>query len=236
MTVHLYGQISFNEELKKIAVKNNLKIIEDNAQAIGAKYKNLNSGNLGDAAGFSFYPGKNLGALGDSGAVTTNDKELAKMIRAIANYGSEVKYENKFSGLNSRMDEIQAGILSVKLKYLDDENAKRKGIAQYYLNHINNPKIILPEIINGNIDSHVWHLFVIRTERRDELKEYLEINNVQTVIHYPIPPHKQKCYEKLNNLKFEITEKIHKEVLSLPISPILSEKDMVTIVDLINKF
>ena len=236
MTVHLYGQISFNQELKKIAVKNNLKIIEDNAQAIGAKYKNLNSGNLGDAAGFSFYPGKNLGALGDSGAVTTNDKELAKIIRAIANYGSEVKYENKFSGLNSRMDEIQAGILSVKLKYLDDENTKRKGIAQYYLNHINNPEIILPEIINGKSDSHVWHLFVIRTKRRDELKEYLEKNEVQTVIHYPIPPHKQKCYEKLNNLKFEITEKIHKEVLSLPISPILAEKDMVRIVDLINKF
>lgn len=236
MTVHLYGQISFNEELKRIAVKNNLKIIEDNAQAIGAKYKNLNTGNLGDAAGFSFYPGKNLGALGDSGAVTTNDKELAKIIRALANYGSEVKYENKFSGLNSRMDEIQAGILSVKLKYLDDENAKRKGIAQYYLNHINNPEIILPEIINGNIDSHVWHLFVIRTKRRDELKEYLEKNEVQTVIHYPIPPHKQKCYEKLNNLKFEITEKIHKEVLSLPISPVLAQKDILTIVDLINKF
>ena len=236
MTVHLYGQISFNEELKKIAIKNNLKIIEDNAQAIGAKYKNLNTGNLGDAAGFSFYPGKNLGALGDSGAVTTNDKELAKIIRAIANYGSEVKYENKFSGLNSRMDEIQAGILSVKLKYLDDENAKRKGIAQYYLNHINNPEIILPEIINGKSDSHVWHLFVIRTKRRDELKEYLEKNEVQTVIHYPIPPHKQECYKDLNNLKFKITEKIHKEVLSLPISPILSEKDMVRIVDLINKF
>lgn len=236
MTVHLYGQISFNQELKKIAVKNNLKIIEDNAQAIGAKYKNLNSGNLGDAAGFSFYPGKNLGALGDSGAVTTNDKELAKIIRAIANYGSEVKYENKFSGLNSRMDEIQAGILSVKLKYLDDENAKRKEIAQYYLNHINNPKIILPEIINENCDSHVWHLFVIRTKRRDELKEYLERNEVQTVIHYPIPPHKQKCYKELNSIKLEITEKIHREVLSLPISPILDEKDMAKIVDLINKF
>ena len=236
MTVHLYGQISFNQELKKIAVKNNLKIIEDNAQAIGAKYKNLNSGNLGDAAGFSFYPGKNLGALGDSGAVTTNDKELAKIIRAIANYGSEVKYKNKFSGLNSRMDEIQAGILSVKLKYLDDENAKRKEIAQYYLNHINNPKIILPEIINENCDSHVWHLFVIRTKRRDELKEYLERNEVQTVIHYPIPPHKQKCYKELNSIKLEITEKIHREVLSLPISPILDEKDMAKIVDLINKF
>jgi len=236
MTVHLYGQISFNEKLKKIAVKNNLKIIEDNAQAIGAKYKNLNSGNLGDAAGFSFYPGKNLGALGDSGAVTTNDKELAKIIRSIANYGSEVKYENKFSGLNSRMDEIQAGILSVKLKYLDDENAKRKEIAQYYLNHINNPEIILPEIINENCDSHVWHLFVIRTERRDELKEYLERNEVQTVIHYPIPPHKQKCYKELNSIKLEITEKIHREVLSLPISPVLAEKDMAKIVDIINKF
>lgn len=236
MTVHLYGQISFNEELKKIAVKNNLKIIEDNAQAIGAKYKNLNSGNLGDAAGFSFYPGKNLGALGDSGAVTTNDKELAKIIRAVANYGSEIKYENKFSGLNSRMDEIQAGILSVKLKHLDDENAKRKGIAQYYLNHINNPKIILPERINDNIDSHVWHLFVIRTERRDELKEYLEKNEVQTVIHYPIPPHKQKCYKELNSINLEITEKIHREVLSLPISPVLDKNDVVRIVDLINKF
>ncbi len=236
MIVHLYGQVSFNEKLRKIATDNNLKIVEDNAQAIGAKYKNLNTGSLGDAAGFSFYPGKNLGALGDSGAVTTNDEELAKIIRAIANYGSEVKYENKFSGLNSRMDEIQAGILSVKLKYLDDENAKRKEIAQYYLNHINNPEIILPEIINENCDSHVWHLFVIRTERRDELKEYLERNEVQTVIHYPIPPHKQKCYKELNSIKLEITEKIHREVLSLPISPILDEKDMAKIVDLINKF
>lgn len=236
MTVHLYGQISFNEELKKIADKNNLKIIEDNAQAIGAKYKGLNSGNLGDAAGFSFYPGKNLGALGDSGAVTTNDKELAKIIRAIANYGSEIKYENKFSGLNSRMDEIQAGILSVKLKYLDAENSKRREVAKYYHNHINNPEIILPEIISGNADSHVWHLYVIRTERRGELKEYLEKNDIQTVIHYPIPPHKQECYGKFNNLKLEITEKIHREVLSLPISPVLDEKDLVRIVNRINMF
>ena len=236
MTVHLYGQVCFNDKLKKIANDNNLKIIEDNAQAIGANYNNLKTGSLGDAAGFSFYPGKNLGALGDSGAVTTNDEELSKTIRALANYGSEIKYENKFSGLNSRMDEIQAGILSVKLKYLNDENAKRKGVAQYYLNHINNPEIILPEIINGNINSHVWHLFVIRTERRDELKEYLEKNEVQTVIHYPISPHKQKCYKELNSIKLEITEKIHREVLSLPISPVLDDKDMARIVDLINKF
>ncbi|WKD86110.1 dTDP-3-amino-3,6-dideoxy-alpha-D-galactopyranose transaminase [Polaribacter huanghezhanensis] len=236
MIVHLYGQVCFNKKLKKIATDNNLKIIEDNAQAIGANYNNLKTGSLGDAAGFSFYPGKNLGALGDSGAVTTNDEKLAKIIRAVANYGSEIKYKNKFSGLNSRMDEIQAGILSVKLKYLNDENAKRKEVAQYYLNHINNPEIILPEIIKGNINSHVWHLFVIRSERRDELKEYLEKNGVQTVIHYPIPPHKQECYKDLNNLKFKITEKIHREVLSLPISPILDKNDMVRIVDLINKF
>ena len=134
------------------------------------------------------------------------------------------------------MDEIQAGILSVKLKFLDDENTKRKGIAQYYLNHINNPEIILPEIINGKSDSHVWHLFVIRTERRDELKEYLERNGVQTLIHYPIPPHKQACYKDLNNLKFEITEKIHKEVLSLPISPVIDKNDLLRVVDLLNKF
>lgn len=236
MTVHLYGQISFNEELKKIAATNNLKIIEDNAQAIGAKYNDVYSGNLGDAAGFSFYPGKNLGALGDSGAVTTNDKELAKIIRAVANYGSEVKYVNKFSGLNSRMDEIQAGILSVKLKYLDEENTKRKRIAQYYNNHIDNPKIILPEIISGNTDSHVWHLYVIRSEKRDELKKYLEKNEVQTVMHYPIPPHKQQCYEKLNYLNLEITEMIHREVLSLPISSVLDKNDVVRIVDLINNF
>jgi len=236
MTVHLYGQVCFNEKLKKIAGDNNLKIIEDNAQAIGATYNYLKTGSLGDAAGFSFYPGKNLGALGDSGAVTTNDEELSKVIRAVANYGSEVKYENKFCGLNSRMDEIQAGILSIKLRYLNDENAKRKEVAQYYLTHINNPEIILPEIINGDINSHVWHLFVIRTKRRDNLKEYLEKNEVQTVIHYPIPPHKQKCYKELNSLKLEITEKIHREVLSLPISPVLARKDMIRIVDLINKF
>lgn len=236
MTVHLYGQISFNEKLKKLAKKNNLKIIEDCAQSIGAKYNNLYSGNLGDAAGFSFYPGKNLGALGDSGAVTTNDEELAKTIRTIANYGSEIKYENKFNGLNSRMDEIQAGILSVKLKYLDNDNKKRKKIAQFYLNHINNPELILPKIINNNNDSHVWHLFVIRTERRDELKEYLDRNKVQTVIHYPIPPHKQECYKNLNIINLDITEKIHSEVLSLPISPILAYKDKIKIVNLLNKF
>ena len=236
MIVHLYGQVCFNEKLKEIATKNNIKIIEDNAQAIGASYKNLKTGNLGDAAGFSFYPGKNLGALGDSGAVTTNDDNLASIIRAVANYGSKIKYQNEFIGLNSRMDEIQAGVLSVKLKHLDDANSKRKKVAKYYLSHINNPKIVLPQVINRNIESHVWHLFVIRSERRDELQTYLKEKGVQTIIHYPIPPHKQNCYQELNSYSLRITEKIHNEVLSLPISPVLDEKDMIRIVDVVNNF
>ena len=236
MIVHLYGQVCFNEKLKEIATKNNIKIIEDNAQAIGASYKNLKTGNLGDAAGFSFYPGKNLGALGDSGAVTTNDDNLASIIRAVANYGSKIKYQNEFIGLNSRMDEIQAGVLSVKLKHLDDANSKRKKVAKYYLSHINNPKIVLPQIINRKIESHVWHLFVIRSERRDELQTYLKEKGVQTIIHYPIPPHKQNCYQELNSYSLRITEKIHNEVLSLPISPVLDEKDMIRIVDVVNNF
>ena len=236
MVVHLYGQVCFCEKLKSIASKNNLKIIEDNAQAIGANYKGLKTGNLGDAAGFSFYPGKNLGALGDSGAVTTNDSELSRTIRAIANYGSEIKYQNKFRGLNSRMDEIQAGILSVKLKYIDDDNLKRKAVAKYYLSHICNPKIILPQVVNGDLDSHVWHLFVVRTKRRDELQKYLENNGIQTIIHYPIPPHKQECYKEMNDMCFELTEQIHEEVLSIPISSVLSKEDVREIVRLINSF
>ena len=236
MIVHLYGQVCFNEKLKDITSKNNLKLIEDNAQAIGAKYKNLNTGNLGDAAGFSFYPGKNLGALGDSGGITTNDSELASVIRTVANYGSKVKYQNEFKGLNSRMDEIQAAILSIKLKYVDAANSIRKQIAKYYLSNINNPKIVLPQIINRNLDSHVWHLFVIRSEKRDDLQKYLKKNGIQTIIHYPIPPHKQKCYKELNRYKLKITEKIHNEVLSLPISPVLDNKDMVRIVEVINNF
>ena len=236
MIVHLYGQVCFNEKLKDIASKNNLKLIEDNAQAIGASYKTLKTGDLGDAAGFSFYPGKNLGALGDSGGITTSDSELARVIRTIANYGSELKYQNQFKGLNSRMDEIQAGILSVKLKYIDDANSVRKTIAKYYLSNINNPKIILPQIVNENTESHVWHLFVIRSERRDDLQKYLEKNGIQTIIHYPIPPHKQNCYKELNSYNLKITEKIHNEVLSLPISPVLDNKDMIRIVEVVNNF
>lgn len=190
MTVHLYGQVSFDNELSNIAEKYNLKIIEDNAQAIGAKYNNKKTGNLGDAAGFSFYPGKNLGALGDGGAVATNDDQLALTIRALANYGSSEKYVNIYQGLNSRLDEIQAAILNVKLKSLDNDNRKRRNIAEKYLSGIKNSKIILPNI-PIDTEAHVWHLFVIRTEMRDKLQTYLHKKGIQCIIHYPIPPHKQ---------------------------------------------
>lgn len=236
LVVHLYGQAGFPDKLREFALKYNLKIIEDNAQAIGARVGDLKTGNLGDAAGFSFYPGKNLGALGDSGAVTTNDHELAKIVRAIANYGSEEKYKNEFSGLNSRMDEIQAGFLSVKLKYIDKENAIRREIAKYYRKNINNPKILLPIVASGNEDSHVWHLFVIRTKEREKFQKYLLENDVQTLVHYPIPPHKQKCYSYMNNLNFEITERIHREVLSLPISPVMEQLEVERVVELINAY
>jgi len=236
MIVHLYGQVCFSDELRDLAENYNLKVVEDNAQAIGAKFGDVKTGNLGDAAGFSFYPGKNLGALGDGGAVTTNDLKLSRTVRSIANYGSEVKYQNEFVGLNSRMDEIQAGFLSVKLKYIDKENLIRKEIAKYYRKNIKNSKIILPQIVNGNKDSHVWHLFVIRVKDRAIFKKYMEDNGVQTMIHYPIPPHMQKCYKEMNDMHFTLTEKIHNEVLSLPISPVLSKDEVCKIVRLINKY
>lgn len=236
MLVHLYGQVVWEKEILEIARKYNLKIIEDNAQAIGAIYINKRTGSLGDAAGFSFYPGKNLGALGDSGAVTTDDFELARVIRALANYGSETKYINDFSGLNSRMDEIQAGFLCVKLKYIDHENSIRRKIAKFYRENIVNKKIVLPQVVNGQEDSHVWHLFVIRTRERNELHNYLLNNGVQTLIHYPIPPHKQNCYKHYNSLKLIITEEIHNEVLSLPISPVMEEDEVLKVVDLINLY
>jgi dTDP-4-amino-4,6-dideoxygalactose transaminase len=236
LLVHLYGQACFDGKLKDIANRHNLKLVEDNAQAIGAKVSNLKTGNLGDASGFSFYPGKNLGALGDSGAITTNDDELARIARAIANYGSEVKYQNEFSGLNSRMDEIQAGFLSVKLKYIDKENARRSEIAKYYRENINNKRINLPQVVSGDENSHVWHLFVIRTAERERFQNYLLDNGVQTLVHYPIPPHKQKCYKEMNDQTYVLTEKIHSEVISLPISPVMSNEEVSGIVDLINRF
>jgi len=241
MLVHLYGRCVWSEQIENLALKYNLKIIEDNAQAIGAEYnidnrliKPLKTGNLGDAAGFSFYPGKNLGALGDSGAITTSDELLANTCRSIANYGSSVKYVNDYCGLNSRMDEIQAAFLSVKLKYLDRENQVRRDIATYYCNNIKNTKINLPH--NPNDNSHVWHLFVIRCKERDLLQHYLSQHEIQTLIHYPIPPHYQKCYNKSLNYSLPITEQIHNEVLSLPISPVMTELEIIRIVEVINRF
>jgi len=235
MIVHLYGRVCWSEKLVELSKKYNLKLIEDNAQAIGAKWNGKKAGSLGDAAGFSFYPGKNLGALGDSGAVSTNDNELASIIRAIANYGSHKKYENKYMGLNSRMDEIQAAFLSVKLKYIDAENEQRRRVAEFYISSVSNSSIELP-ILPITRDEHVWHLFVVRTENRDNLQQHLIVNKVQSLIHYPIPPHKQKCYENCNNLVFPITEKIHKDILSLPISSVLMEDEVKQIVDALNQF
>jgi len=338
MVVHLYGQVCWSEELEAIAKKHNLKIIEDNAQAIGATYTYPNSkrsdvsarsasvnadqsnsydsarsvsdeaassanpnitlakktGSLGHAAGFSFYPGKNLGALGDAGAVTTNDDQLAEIVRALGNYGSKQKYVNEYQGLNSRLYEIQAAFLDIKLKYLDAENQRRREIAQYYCENINNPNIILPvspdffnteqqttlalsdlsraepKEVEGNTKlseaactdpsvksrersdsgqrttnneqqttnnfSHVWHLFVIRHPNRDKLQQYLTENGIQTLIHYPIPPHKQQAYHEINHLYLPITEKIHQEVLSLPISPVIEEVEVLRICEALNSF
>lgn len=242
MVVHLYGQICWSEELQAIANRNNLKIIEDNAQAIGAIWNGKRSGSLGDAAGFSFYPGKNLGALGDSGAVTTNDDELARVVRALANYGSTKKYVNDYQGLNSRLDEIQAAFLDIKLKYLDTENQRRREIAQYYCENIKNPSIHLPNsnnyslFTNNSSLAHVWHLFIIRTTNRDKLQSYFAENGIQTLIHYPIPPHKQMAYKEWNTLHFPITEKITNDVLSLPVNPVMTNLEIMVMIDKINNF
>ena len=248
MVVHLYGRVCWSNELECLAQKYNLKIIEDNAQAIGAYYHcalNLiqdhphfpvkRTGSLGDAAGNSFYPGKNLGALGDAGAVTTSDEKLAMLVRTLGNYGSKEKYINEYQGLNSRTDEIQAAFLSVKLKYLDMENEIRRQIADSYVENIKNEKIVLP-LIPERKDTHVHHLFVIRTEKRYELRSYLEKNGVQALIHYPVPPHKQEAYREWNGKRFPVTEKIHREVLSLPISPVMKEEEIEKVIGLLNKY
>ncbi len=235
MIVHLYGRAIFSSKLRSLAEKYNLKIIEDNAQSIGAIYEGKKTGNLGDAAGFSFYPGKNLGALGDGGAVTTNDDLLASAIRALANYGSNKKYVNLYQGLNSRLDEIQASVLDVKLKYIDAENEYRRRIAQRYINEIKNDNLILPEYPSNELE-HVWHLFVIRCENRDNLQEYLANNGIQTLIHYPIPPHKQIAYADWNGLTYPVTEEIHSHVLSLPISPVLNTQEVDEIIKAMNAF
>lgn len=234
MSVHLYGQTCQMDKINEIAKKYNLKVIEDSAQSHGAYFGNKKSGNLGDASGFSFYPGKNLGALGDGGAVTTNDEELVNTIKALGNYGSHKKYENLYKGVNSRLDEMQAAMLRIKLKYLDSEVEKRREIANYYLGNIKNENIVLP--MARAKDNHVWHLFVIRTNKRDELQKYLLDNGIQTLIHYPIPPHKQNAYKEWNGKSYPISEQIHNEVFSLPISGVQSLEDTIKIVEHINKF
>ena len=234
MIVHLYGRCAYTDRIGKICSKYNLRLLEDNAQAHGCLFNGRRTGSLGDAAAHSFYPGKNLGALGDAGAVTTNDKELADTIRALANYGSTKKYVFKYIGRNSRLDEIQAAVLDVKLQYLDEDNALRKQVARYYMENIKHPDIILPKV--DDWDGHVFHIFPIRSSRRDNLQKYLIENGIQTIIHYPIPPHKQECYKDWNSLSFPITEKIHQEELSLPISPVLDMDEVNIVVDVINAF
>ncbi len=248
LVVHLYGQLAEMEKINAIAIQNNLLVIEDAAQAHGVVSPLTPEGETkerekapplgaGGACAFSFYPGKNLGALGDGGAVTTNDGVLAKVIQSLRNYGSEAKYQNEFIGVNSRLDELQAAFLSVKLTNLDAENTIRKAIAKRYLSEIKNEKIILPTLsLRGTKQSHVFHLFVIRTENRAELQQYLLENGIQTVIHYPIPSHKQKAFKAWNHLSFPITEKIHKEVLSLPISPVLTKDEVDFIVSILNQY
>lgn len=234
LIVHLYGQNSYTEQIGLLCKKHNLKLIEDAAQAHGACYKGRRVGSLGNAAGFSFYPGKNLGALGDAGAICTDEEDLAECCRALGNYGSKKKYFNLYQGYNSRMDEIQAAVLRAKLKGLDKDNKKRTQIADYYLSNINNPLIILPKV--GEAGGHAWHLFVIRSKKRDELQNFLAKKGVQTLIHYPIPPHKQEAYPEWNQLSLPITEKIHNEVLSLPISPIAKPKEVKKVCDILNTF
>lgn len=236
MAVHLCGQAANMDAINKIAKKYNLKVIEDAAQAHGAIYNEKRTGNLGDAAGFSFYPGKNLGALGDGGAITTNDSVLVEKIRALRNYGSHVKYENLFKGMNSRLDELQAAILNIKLDHLDKQNEHRRQVAEYYLNNIKNPKIELPVVDNGDRKSHVWHLFIIKTENRARLQQFLQENGVQTMIHYPIPPHKQEAYQEWRDVSYPITENIHEQVLSLPISPVISMEEVEKVVEKINQY
>ena len=236
IVVHLYGRICEMEKIYDIAKRNNLKVIEDAAQAHGAEYNGKKAGSLGDAAGFSFYPGKNLGALGDAGGITTNDDELAEKVRCLRNYGTQKKYINKYKGFNSRLDEVQAAFLRVKLRYLDEENKVRREIANKYLAEIKNRKITLPSLSVEEDESHVWHQFVVRTKDRLGLQEYLKNMKINTMIHYPIPPHKQEAYQNLKNDSYPISEKIHREVISLPINSSLDRVSVNCIIDALNNY
>lgn len=234
LIVHLYGRCAYTEHIGELCKKYNLKLVEDNAQAHGCRFASKRTGSLGDAAGHSFYPGKNLGALGDGGAITTDDKELADTVRALANYGSQKKYVFKYRGRNSRLDEIQAAILDVKLKHLDDDNHHRQQIAHYYYEHISNPLISLPLLLPDS--QNVYHIFPILCQDRDRLQRYLTEKDIQTLIHYPIPPHKQECYQEWCSMSLPITEQIHQQELSIPISQVLQNDEVRTIVQVINDF
>ena len=240
LLVHLYGQNAMHAGIQHLVDKYDLKLLEDNAQAAGGYWENKRTGSLGHAAGHSFYPGKNLGALGDGGAVTTDDEELADTIRTLANYGSRKKYVNDYQGLNSRLDELHAAVLRVKLKRLDADNARRNELAQLYIENITNEKIVLPvtkdffKAENATNPGHVWHLFVIRHAERDKLQQYLADKGIQTLIHYPIPPHKQQAYKAWNKLSFPVTEKIHNEVLSLPINQVMNTIEIQQVVEALN--
>jgi dTDP-4-amino-4,6-dideoxygalactose transaminase len=234
MVVHLYGQVSPMEKIWELQKKYGFKIIEDSAQAHGAIYKGRRTGNLGDAAAFSFYPGKNLGAMGDAGGVVSNDLELIEKVKALGNYGSDRKYHHIYKGINSRLDEIQAAVLDVKLKYLDADNARRREIASCYRKNIKNPQIVLPQVYDEM--AHVWHVFVIRCDDRDGLARHLESYGIQTNIHYPTPPHSQGAYKEWANHSYPITEKIHKEVLSLPMSPVLTDDEVANVVKVANEW
>lgn len=252
LIVHLYGRCAYTEKIGELCRKYNLKLVEDNAQAHGCCYSIENgkleignyesvansqfkrTGSIGDAAGHSFYPGKNLGALGDGGAVTTNDSELADCIRALANYGSQRKYVFRYKGRNSRLDEIQAAILSVKLRHLDDDNRRRQQIARYYYEHISNPLITMPTRLSD--ENNVYHIFPVLCPERDRLQQYLTENGIQTLIHYPIPPHKQECYKEWNTMNLPVTEQIHQQELSIPISQVLTDQEAREIVGILNTF
>ncbi|TJI15428.1 DegT/DnrJ/EryC1/StrS family aminotransferase [Escherichia coli] len=234
LPVHLYGLISPMDEIMNFARENNLLVLEDSAQSHGASINGKKAGSWGDAAGFSFYPGKNLGALGDAGAVTTNDTDLADTVRYLRNYGSKIKYKHEFKGVNSRLDEIQAAFLNVKLNYLDDDIRIRRNIANRYLNEIKNELIVLPTI--SSEENHVWHLFVIRIKDRDSLQHYLTKHNIQTVIHYPTPPHRQLAYKEFKDLCFPLSEELHREVISIPMDPTLTEEQVSYVINVPNKF
>ena len=233
--VHLYGRLAYSEKIGALCKKYGLKLVEDNAQAHGCRLADgRKTGSLGDAAGHSFYPGKNLGALGDGGAVTTNDPELAAAVRALANYGSQKKYVFKYTGRNSRLDEIQAAVLDVKLKYLDEDNAHRKEIARYYYEHIRNASVSLPERLSD--EANAYHLFPVLCERRDALQAFLKERGIGTVIHYPIPPHKQECYRSWNGMSLPITEYLAEHELSLPIGPTITLEEAAQVVEAMNAF